>query len=65
MVYFAGGHYQRNCGGRVDGTALAGMNSVVAVVPNFRVNAFGFLSFGKDSCCPGNFALLDVLLALE
>ncbi|XP_076818139.1 fatty acyl-CoA hydrolase precursor, medium chain-like [Clavelina lepadiformis] len=65
MVYFTGGHYQRLAGGRTSGSALAGMNNVVNVVLNHRVNAFGFLSLGKNSCCPGNLGLRDAILALE
>lgn len=48
-----------------DGTSLAGMNDVVVVVPNYRVNVFGFLTLGKDSCCPGNAGLLDQVMALR
>ena len=65
MVWFTGGHYQRNFGGRRNGSPLAGMNDTVIVVPNFRVNAFGYLSLGKGSCCPGNAALTDIILCLR
>ena len=64
-MWLTGGHYQRNFGGRKNGTPLAGMNNVVVVVPSFRVNVFGFLSLGKDSCCSGNAALADVILSLK
>ncbi len=59
-----GGSYQRNTCGRTDGTSLAGMNGVVVVVLNFRVNLFGFLNLDGDAC-KGNMGLLDVQLALR
>ncbi|XP_026692577.2 carboxylesterase 5A-like [Ciona intestinalis] len=65
MVWLTGGHYERNFAGRVDGTAVSGMNNVVTVIVNFRVNIFGYLSLGKNSVCPGNLALMDVILALK
>jgi len=63
MVWLTGGSYQRNVCGRVDGTALAGINNVVVVVMNFRVNVLGFMHLGPS--CPGNNGLLDVQLGLR
>lgn len=63
MVWITGGGYQRNTCGRVNGTALAGMNNVVVVVLNFRVNVFGFLRLGDH--CKGNMGLRDVLMGLR
>ena len=63
MVWVTGGSYQRNACGKMDGCPLAGMNDVIVVVLNFRVNIFGFLNLGAE--CPGNNGLLDVLLGLR
>jgi len=63
MVWLTGGGYQRNTCGRVDGTSLSGINQVVTVVLNFRVNTLGFLYLGK--ACKGNMGLLDVQLGLR
>lgn len=65
MVWFYGGAFQ--VGGEIyyDGTALAGMNNVILVVPNYRVSIWGFLSFGKSSKCPGNRGIRDQQLALK
>lgn len=50
-----------------DGNVLASCKDVVVVVPNYRVNVFGFLSFtgGDQSPCRGNMGLLDQVMALE
>lgn len=48
-----------------DGTAMASLNDVVVVMPNYRVNIFGFLSFGADSILPGNVGILDQIMALR
>nr|XP_039265946.1 putative inactive carboxylesterase 4 [Styela clava] len=65
MVWIVGGGYMRGMAGIYDGVALSGMNNVVTVSPNYRANALGFLSLGKNSKVPGNNALRDIILALE
>ncbi|KAH8020504.1 hypothetical protein HPB51_002453 [Rhipicephalus microplus] len=47
-----------------DGTLLSGEGDVVVVVPNYRLNAFGFLN-GHVANAPGNVGLHDVILALR
>ena len=47
------------------GNVLASLHDVVVVVPNWRVNVFGFLTFGKGSICPGNQGMFDQVMALK
>lgn len=65
MVWLYGGGFQMGSETIYDGTALAGMNNVILVVPNYRVNIFGFLTLGKSSQCTGNAGILDQQLALK
>ncbi|XP_076816188.1 carboxylesterase 5A-like [Clavelina lepadiformis] len=65
MVWFYGGSFQVGPRYFFDGTALAGMNDVIVVVPHYRVNTFGFLCMGSDTPCKGNFGLHDQLEALK
>ncbi|XP_039254499.2 pyrethroid hydrolase Ces2e-like isoform X1 [Styela clava] len=65
MVWFYGGSFQDGSEKLYDGSALAGINDVVVVIPNYRLNVFGFLSLGQDSLCPGNAGLLDQMMALK
>merc|ERR1719351_581509 len=49
-----------------DGSVLAGLHDVVIVIPNYRVSAYGFLSFEcENSPCTGNMGLMDQTMALE
>ena len=54
-------------GGEVfyDASVLASLHDVVVVIPNYRVNVFGFLSLGPDSDHPGNAGLVDQVMALQ
>ncbi|XP_039263426.2 carboxylesterase 4A-like [Styela clava] len=65
MVYLYGGGFFSGSERPYEGSALAGMNDVVVVVPNYRVGVFGFLSLGPSSICSGNAGLLDQQLALK
>ncbi len=65
MVYFHGGAFRLGPITYYDGTALAGLNDVIVVVPSYRLNVFGFLSMGRDSPCKGNLGLLDQVEALR
>lgn len=65
MVWIYGGSFQDGSARLYDGSALAGLHDVVVVIPNYRLNAFGFLSFGKGSICPGNAGLWDQNMALQ
>lgn len=65
VVYFYGGGFQNggNHLGIYDGSHFAALGDVVVVVPNYRVNVFGFLYVGTDDA-PGNQGLWDQRLAL-
>lgn len=65
MVWVVGGAFMRGSAGSYNGAALSGMNDVLVVAPNYRVNALGFLSLGQGTKCPGNNGLLDMILALK
>jgi len=66
MVWLYGGGFQIGGAKGYDGNVLASLHDVVVVVPNYRISAFGFLSFaGDDSPCKGNMGLLDQAMALE
>ena len=51
--------------GFYNGKVLSSLHDIVVVVPNYRVNAFGFFTMGKDSEYPGNMGMLDQIKALE
>jgi len=63
MVWFHGGAFQLGPVHLYDGTALAGMNDVIVVVPTYRLNIFGL--FSMEPQCKGNMALLDQIAALK
>uniref|UniRef100_H2XYR8 Carboxylic ester hydrolase n=1 Tax=Ciona intestinalis TaxID=7719 RepID=H2XYR8_CIOIN len=65
MVWFYGGSFQMGPSVKFDATALAAMNEVIVVVPNYRVGIFGFLSLGHETECKGNMGLLDQLESLK
>lgn len=65
MVWIHGGGYNTGAGSefRYDGSTLAG-RGVVVVTINYRLGAYGFLST-EDEVMPGNYGLLDQVLALK
>jgi len=65
LFWVYGGGYQLGgtCG--FNGQVLCGLHDIVLVVPTYRVNAFGFISCGKDSRWPGNLGIHDQIMALE
>ena len=65
MFWVYGGGYQLGgtCG--FNGQVLCGLHDIVLVVPTYRINAFGFISCGKDSRWPGNLGIHDQIMALE
>ena len=65
MVGIYGGGFSVGGPGYYDGTGLAAHQDVVVVAISYRVGVLGFISFGKDSKCPGNNGLLDQVKALE
>jgi len=67
MVWFYGGGFQAGMTGVYDGSVLASLQDVVVVMPNYRVNVFGLMSFPPDATgCPrGNQGILDQVCALE
>ncbi|XP_077979660.1 uncharacterized protein LOC144435001 [Glandiceps talaboti] len=64
MVWIHGGSLSTGQGMGYDGTVLAGMFDVILVNINYRLDALGFLSTA-DEHAPGNFGILDQILALE
>ncbi|KAL1418709.1 hypothetical protein MTO96_025740 [Rhipicephalus appendiculatus] len=65
VVYLHGGGFQ-NGGNNLriyDGSHFSALGDVVVVVPNYRVNVFGFLYVGTSDA-PGNQGLWDQRLAL-
>ena len=63
MVYIHGGGFQMGCSIPFPSDILA-LQGVVAVVTQYRVGPFGFLTTG-DSAAPGNFGMLDQVEALK
>ncbi|XP_077541062.1 acetylcholinesterase-1-like [Haemaphysalis longicornis] len=66
MVFLHGGGFQSGSNDQPvnDGRLLCAEGDVVVVVPNYRLNAFGFLN-GQVPDAPGNMGLHDVILALR
>lgn len=69
LFWIYGGGFQIGGQNSYDGNVLTSLHDVIVVIPNYRVSAFGFLSFGPDaqgkSPCRGNVGLLDQKMALE
>ncbi|PVD23329.1 hypothetical protein C0Q70_16597 [Pomacea canaliculata] len=63
MVWIHGGGYRLGSGAYSSGIPLAS-RGVVVVTLNYRMDALGFLST-EDDACPGNFGLLDQIMALQ
>ncbi|CAN7937148.1 unnamed protein product, partial [Ixodes hexagonus] len=66
VVFLHGGYFERGGNDRPsnDGQRLSAEGDVVVVVPNYRLNAFGFLK-GQIPGLPGNVGIHDVILALQ
>ena len=70
LVWFHGGNYEKGAGHGplYDGKPLSALTDIVVVVPNYRLNIFGFAPYddyrnGKRSV--GNFGLTDQQRALQ
>ncbi|EEC11005.1 acetylcholinesterase, putative, partial [Ixodes scapularis] len=61
-VYGGGFEYGGNNYDVYDGRYISGFGNLVVVVPNYRINAFGFLN-AQTQDVPGNMGLHDVILA--
>ncbi|EEC10087.1 acetylcholinesterase/butyrylcholinesterase, putative [Ixodes scapularis] len=66
LVFLHGGYFETGGNDRPfnDGQRLSAEGDVVVVVPNYRLNAFGFLK-GHVPSAPGNVGVHDVLLSLQ
>ncbi|PYH93417.1 carboxylesterase [Aspergillus ellipticus CBS 707.79] len=66
MLWYHGGGQTTGTGtdSTFDGASLVSRSDVVLVVPNYRLNIFGYLTTGDD-IIPGNYALTDKLSALH
>jgi len=65
LFWIYGGGFQMGSSNWYNGKVLASLHDVVVVVPNYRLNAFGFFTTGKDSEYPGNMGMYDQLKALQ
>ncbi|XP_028966751.1 acetylcholinesterase-like [Galendromus occidentalis] len=67
IVFLHGGGFQNggNSDFVLDSKHLAVMGDVVVVIPNYRLNVFGFLNGNVTEEVPGNMGLYDQILALE
>ena len=66
MIWFYGGGLTMGGSDGYDGSVLASMHDVIIVMPNYRVNVFGFLSFPPgETTCNGNMGLMDQAMAME
>ncbi|XP_013080163.2 LOW QUALITY PROTEIN: cocaine esterase-like [Biomphalaria glabrata] len=63
MVWIHGGSFSMGSGSKYNGSVLAS-RGVVVVTVNYRLDILGFLSTA-DSIIPGNFGLLDQIMALQ
>ncbi|XP_012939630.1 neuroligin-2 [Aplysia californica] len=63
LFWIHGGGYFGGTGALYNGTELA-LRGVIVVTINYRLDLFGFLSTA-DSVIPGNFGMLDQVLAME
>ncbi|XP_040071799.1 acetylcholinesterase-1-like [Ixodes scapularis] len=61
-VYGGGFEYGGNNYDIYDGRYMSGFGNLVVVVPNYRINAFGFLNVETQDV-PGNMGFHDVILA--
>lgn len=66
LVFLHGGYFVRGSNDQPlnDGQQLSAEGDVLVVVPNYRLNAFGFLK-ARIPSAPGNVGIHDVILALR
>ncbi|NP_001161602.1 neuroligin 1/2-like protein [Saccoglossus kowalevskii] len=64
MVFIHDGFYKEGSGNLFDGSVLAAYGDVIVVTFNYRLGILGFLST-EDEAAPGNFGLMDQILALQ
>ncbi|GFN90227.1 neuroligin-1 [Plakobranchus ocellatus] len=64
MVWIHGGAFYQGAGSAFDGSVLASRGQVVVVTINYRLGPLGFLST-EDDVIPGNFGMLDQVMALK
>ena len=65
LVWIYGGGFAIGGEAYFDLSALVSLHNVVVVVPNYRLNVFGFLSLGQNTDYPGNVGLLDQTMAMK
>ncbi|CAK8697505.1 unnamed protein product [Clavelina lepadiformis] len=65
LYWIFGGGFQTGGASGYDAQALCGLHDVVVVVPNYRVNIFGFFTMGRETAYPGNMGLWDQVMALQ
>ncbi|XP_078495943.1 liver carboxylesterase 1-like [Ciona intestinalis] len=65
LVWLYGGGLTMGGALGYNGQTICSMQDVVVVIPNYRVNVFGFFTAGKDTKWPGNMGFFDQLKAME
>jgi len=65
LFWIFGGGFTAGSNVYYNGQVICGLRDVVLVVPNYRVNVFGFLSMGQETKWKGNMGLMDQVMALE
>uniref|UniRef100_F6T1L5 Carboxylic ester hydrolase n=2 Tax=Ciona intestinalis TaxID=7719 RepID=F6T1L5_CIOIN len=65
LVWLYGGGLTMGGALGYNGQTICSMQDVVVVIPNYRVNVFGFFTAGKDTKWKGNMGFFDQLKALE
>uniref|UniRef100_H2YJK5 Carboxylic ester hydrolase n=1 Tax=Ciona savignyi TaxID=51511 RepID=H2YJK5_CIOSA len=65
LVWFFGGGLAMGSAIGYSGQTICSMHDVVVVIPNYRVNVFGFFTAGKDTKWKGNMGFFDQHKALE
>uniref|UniRef100_H2YJS1 Carboxylic ester hydrolase n=1 Tax=Ciona savignyi TaxID=51511 RepID=H2YJS1_CIOSA len=65
LVWFYGGGLAMGSAIGYNGQTICSMHDVVVVIPNYRVNVFGFFTAGKDTKWKGNMGFFDQLKALQ
>ncbi|XP_026696480.2 carboxylesterase 1C-like [Ciona intestinalis] len=65
LVWLYGGGLTMGGALGYNGQTICSMQDVVVVIPNYRVNVFGFFTAGKDTNWKGNMGFFDQLKAME